>query len=185
MIGILAYGSLIDNPGSEIESLIINRIGCITPFKVEYARSSKSRSGAPTLIPYESGRKVNAQILVLDTNDIDYVKTILWRRETHRTDNKVYVERKIESPNIVRIVMLQDFEGIDNVLYTSIGNNIDVNIDLLSDLAIKSIDGIKYLLDAKLNNIKTNLSDGYERAILEKTNTKTLLDAIRKLENNI
>lgn len=185
MIGILAYGSLINNSGPEIEPLIIKRIKCITPFKVEYARSSKSRSGAPTLIPYENGKEVKAEVLVLNTTDINYVKTILWRRETHRKDNKIYKESVSKSPNIVRIIMLHDFKGIENVLYTSIGNNIDVNIDLLSDLAIESIEGIKYLLDAKLNNIETILSKDYEELILEKTNTNSLLEAINKLKNNI
>jgi hypothetical protein len=39
-IAILAYGSLIDEPGEELENCIVNRLGPIlTPFKVEYARS--------------------------------------------------------------------------------------------------------------------------------------------------
>ena len=52
-IGILAYGSLIDEPGLEIEQLIIHRINCLTPFKVEYARKSGTRGDGPTLIPTE------------------------------------------------------------------------------------------------------------------------------------
>ena len=52
MIGILAYGSLIDDPGREIEPLIIRRLkGVETPFQIEFARSSSTRDGAPTLIP--------------------------------------------------------------------------------------------------------------------------------------
>lgn len=47
-VGILAYGSLIEEPGKEIEPRIIRRINDIeTPFPIEFARSSKSRGGAP------------------------------------------------------------------------------------------------------------------------------------------
>jgi hypothetical protein len=52
-IGTLAYGSLIANPGPEIESAIIHRIKCKTPFKVEFAcinrkllRSSGNSAGS-------------------------------------------------------------------------------------------------------------------------------------------
>jgi hypothetical protein len=50
-IGILAYGSLIDNAGEEIAPLIVERIECFTPFKIEFARLSSTRSNAPTLVP--------------------------------------------------------------------------------------------------------------------------------------
>ena len=66
-IGILAYGSLIDDPGIEIKPLIIDRIKCITPFKVEYARKCIKRGFGPTLVPYtKAGCKVNASILILN-----------------------------------------------------------------------------------------------------------------------
>src|SRR3954447_17111626 len=51
-VGILAYGSLIDNPGAEIEAALISReADILTPFGVEFARSSSKGSGAPTLVP--------------------------------------------------------------------------------------------------------------------------------------
>ena len=55
-IGILAFGSLIDEPGKVIGPLIRERIsGIPTPFSIEFARSSSTRSGAPTLIPVDIG----------------------------------------------------------------------------------------------------------------------------------
>lgn len=57
-IGILAYGSLIKEPGVEIEPLIVERIPTQTPFMVEYARLSQSRGGGPTVIPHTSGNPV-------------------------------------------------------------------------------------------------------------------------------
>ena len=60
MIGILAYGSLIDDPGDEIKPLVKQKIeGVETPFAIEFARSSKSRNGAPTLIPVSQAVCVN------------------------------------------------------------------------------------------------------------------------------
>jgi len=55
-IGILAFGSLLDDPGAEISRLIERRIEPVTtPFKVEFARASISRDGAPTLVPVDQG----------------------------------------------------------------------------------------------------------------------------------
>ena len=67
LIGILAYGSLGDDPGAEIGSLVAERIGGVrTPFRVEFARQSRTRGGAPTLVPVsEGGASVEAKVLVL------------------------------------------------------------------------------------------------------------------------
>ncbi|MBC8487128.1 MAG: hypothetical protein H8D45_13955 [Bacteroidetes bacterium] len=195
-IGILAYGSLINNPGKEIEPLIIDRISCRTPFKVEYARTSKSRNGAPTLILTESfGNEVSAIILVLkNTTDLNYAKSILWRRERHKIgDKKEYVEPKNPTINQVVVKTINNFKNVETVIYTSIGKNIDgtINPEILAELAIDSIlkdagkkgeDGIRYLLSAKNNGIITEFSKKYEQLILEKTETKTLEDAIKKLD---
>ena len=44
-VGILAYGSLIGDPGPEIEPHMIRRIPCNTPFKVElHARVGHGRA---------------------------------------------------------------------------------------------------------------------------------------------
>jgi len=43
-IGILAYGSLIEDPGSEINPLISEHQTVETPFCIEFARSSSSRN---------------------------------------------------------------------------------------------------------------------------------------------
>lgn len=83
MIGILAYGSLIDDPGGEIEPYIIKRIEIETPFPVEFARSSRTRDGAPTLVPVsQGGSTVHAVILVLDREVSEsQARDVLWRRE--------------------------------------------------------------------------------------------------------
>jgi hypothetical protein len=58
-LGILAFGSLIDNPGAEIEAALVGRkLNIRTPFGVEFARSSIKRGGAPTLVPSLSKARV-------------------------------------------------------------------------------------------------------------------------------
>ena len=64
MVGILAYGSLINDPGEELKKVIVGRIPCQTPFNVEYARLSVTRDNAPTLIPTSEGGLVSAVTLV-------------------------------------------------------------------------------------------------------------------------
>jgi hypothetical protein len=45
-VGILAFGSLIDDPGPEIEAALIDRkLNVRTPFNIEFARASIKRGG--------------------------------------------------------------------------------------------------------------------------------------------
>ena len=55
-VGILAYGSPIEDPGIEIEPFVSKRICNVeTPFNIEFARTSSSRNGAPALVPVTEG----------------------------------------------------------------------------------------------------------------------------------
>lgn len=195
-LGILAYGSLIDKPGDEILEIEIDRIECETPFHVEFARTSSTRSNAPTLIPVEQGgQKVKAVIIVLcNDTDIEAAKSILWRRELHKKNRtETYRHSENPNPNTVVVEIFENFMNVQTVLYTSIGSNITQSLtsELLADFAISSIlseagqrekDGIRYLLSAKRNGIVTALSDDYEKQVLVKTHTATLEEAIEKLD---
>lgn len=195
-IGILAYGSLINNPGQEISECEIDRIQCETPFKVELARISSTRGNAPTLIPVENGgKKVRAVIIALrDSTDIEFAKTILWRRELHKPNSsEIYTLPTNPTLNQVVIKTCDNFMNVRTVLYTSIGSNIEQPLtgELLAEYAISSIlssagqeerDGIRYLLAAKRNSIVTELSADYEIQILKKTKTETLEQAIEMLD---
>jgi len=83
-VGILAFGSLVHNPGPEIQAKIATRIKTNTPFPVEYGRySAKTRCGAPTLVPHPQGSPVAAEILVLDDDvTVEEATNMLWQRET-------------------------------------------------------------------------------------------------------
>jgi hypothetical protein len=175
--------------------LIVDRIPCETPFKVEFARVSASRNNAPTLIPVqEGGKMIKAQILVLnEAVTLESAKSIVWRRERHIADaSQNYSRPQNPGVNTVLVEEIHDFYGIQCVLYTSIGKNIDQPItpELLAEYAIASIrgdvgakglDGIRYLLAAKKNGIITGMSEEYENEILRRTEVKSLKEAIQHL----
>ena len=194
-LGILAYGSLKDDPGEEIKTATVNQIeGIVTPFKVEFARSSRTRSGAPTLVPVESGgANVKAVIFILkesvsEKEAID----MLWRRETNKVGSSdVYSPPAQPDENAVLVERLEKFHNIDVVLYTKIGANIDpLTPQKLARLAIDSArseagvqgrDGISYLIAAKRNGIQTPLMPEYEEEILREVRATNLEDALRIL----
>jgi hypothetical protein len=198
-IGILAFGSLIDNPGEEIKELETERINCTTPFKIEFARISSSRDKAPTLVPVKEnskGKKTNATIIIIDENiKLDNAKSILWRRECHKNNrNEKFVERKNPTSKNVLVLELENFCNVEKVIYTSfLPQNEYQNLtpEKLADFAIESIlsksgvekkDGIRYLQSTKRYGIITENSQEYEKQILLKTNTESLEEAIEKLD---
>ncbi len=196
-IGILAYGSLIDDSGKELEPLIRERIpGVETPFSVEFARSSSSRSGAPTLVPVkDGGAQVQGVILVLDpTVEVRRAEDLLWRRETrNECSDKPYRPRDNPSPNTVVVEHLQNLANVETVLFTKIGANVKNRTpEYLADLAIcsarsevgeKRMDGISYLISVKIQKIQTPLMPEYEAAILQKTKAQTLQEAYDKIRS--
>lgn len=193
-IGVLAYGSLIEDPGSELSPLIVERkTGVETPFRIEFARSSSSRCHAPTVIPVENGgSRVKATILVLKAGvTLQQAEDLLWRRETRsERSEKHYVRPSEPSPNQVIVESLESFNGIDVVLYTSIGSNIDnLTPTRLAELAIASArdkagedgkDGISYLISLKRHGISTPLMPAYESEVLRLTNAFSLEVALGK-----
>ena len=196
-IGILAYGSLIEDPGYEIKPLIKEKIQDVkTPFKIEFSRTSSSRDGAPTLVLVENdGLAVNGQILILKEGiSLEEAENLLWRRETRNERSKKRY-KKVDNPskNKVVVEILEDFNGIDYVLYTKIGANIEnPTPEKLADLAIESTkkkagkeskDGISYLISIKRQGIETPLMKEYEQSILRKLNAETLEDALTTLKS--
>jgi hypothetical protein len=190
-IGILAFGSLIHDPGPELEPKIVMRIKTQTPFPVEYARySGKTRGGAPTLIPHESGSPVSAEILVLDDETpIDEARDMLWRRERRKTGTG---ERYAEgtSANSVLVREIGDSPCVSTVLYTDfctdgkIGNP---TAEELAKCAIQSVakadegkDGISYLMNTIACGIDTPLTSAYRDEILKQTEAASLGEALRK-----
>jgi hypothetical protein len=190
-LGILAFGSLIDNPGAEIEAALVGRkLNIRTPFGVEFARSSTRREGAPTLVPLEQGgTPVLAQILLMNVSEQE-AKDRLWRREINRVGQGGHYTRHANpGPNTLTIDRYENFEGVDIVLAARFAATIaPLTAGRLAELAIESVrlertgrDGITYLINAKRNGITTPLSEAYEQEILRRVQALDLNDALRKI----
>src|SRR5690606_16917166 len=124
--------------GNELNQQIVKRIPCKTPFNVEFARISRSRDNAPTLIPVDrGGRRVAAQILMLsDEVNVDQARSILWRREIHTNDSsRNYIRPQTPNENSVLVEELINFRGVGIVLYTKISSNLfqPITPELLAD----------------------------------------------------
>jgi len=188
-IGILAFGSLINDPGPELEPKIKMRITTTTPFPVEYARiSGETRGGAPTLVPHENCSPVSAQILVLDEAiPVDEATNMLWRRET----GKIGTGEKYSGgrfPNSVLVQPITESPYVETLLYTDFhdeGKIANPNPQELAKRAIDSVkkakdgmDGITYLINVIASGVKTQLTENYKAEILKQTNTQSLEDAL-------
>jgi hypothetical protein len=183
-IGILAYGSLIDDPGEEIAQATARTLTerIITPFRIEFARKSEKREGAPTLVPVGTGgARVPARIFVLNIRE-DEAASRLYRREINAPGSgRAYKPKANPGKNEVVVERIEGFAGVPVVLYTRIGANIDhPTAEKLAALAIQSAeklkdgrDGINYLINAKKNGIATPLSAPYEQEILRATGAST------------
>ncbi len=189
-IGILAFGSLITDPGIELLPKIGMRIKTKTPFSVEYGRISLTRGGAPTLVPHESGIPVLAEILVLDDDvSIDEAKNMLWRRETrHEGTGRAYA--RCASENSVLVEEFHSDPCVETVLYTDFNPSGKIPNPDANGLAKKAIasaklapagkDGITYLMEAKRSGIDTPLTAAYQTEILNQTVTITLDEALKE-----
>ena len=188
MIGVLAYGSLMSDPGDELSAVIVGvKPDVLTPFHVEFARSSVKRGGAPTLVPVTvGGRPVRANILEVNATEREALD-IVYRREINEIySGKTYVEPGPSRLNAVRFDLFEKFSGFDVVISTRMLSNIEhLSAERLADLAIASAkkqrdgrDGISYLLRAKACGIVTELSAAYERTVLERTGATDLAGAL-------
>lgn len=188
MIGVLAYGSLITDPGAELEAVTLSRRGGVsTPFTVEYARASGGRKGAPTLVPVEQGGASVVATIFEVAVSANEAADIIYRREIGQIGTaRKYKKPADPTPNTVIIDRILDFEGFDVVLSTRIGANIEpLTGDTLAKLAIKSAreaapgkDGISYLMNAMRSGIVTPLTSAYEAAVLAETGASDLAAAL-------
>ena len=188
MIGVLAYGSLITDPGPELAAITLGVTkDVLTPFSVEFARKSRSRGGAPTLVPLDAGGCPVRAVIFRVEGTASKVADIVYRREIHAIGSgKTYVEPAPDRPDAVRIARFKGLAGFDLVLSTQLAANIDpLSAETLADLAIASAealsdgrDGISYLIAARASGIETLLSPHYAACILEKTGTADLAAAL-------
>jgi hypothetical protein len=188
-VGILAFGSLVENPGSELAPNIVRRIvGAETPFAVEFARSSRTRDGAPTLVPVSvGGAPLSATVLVLDDGIDEHAAAgLLYRRETWQ----IGAASRALDAGADWIRALPGFAGLEVCLYTALEANIQpLTASRLAELALQSAsatagearrDGISYLAEQKSRGIETPLMPAYEAEVLARTTSDDLADAWRR-----
>jgi len=189
-IGILAFGSLIGDPGPEIAQATVRKIpDVVTPFGVEFARRSDvTRAGAPTVVPVlTGGSPVKAQLIVLNITEQE-AKDRLWRRETRRTEGK-YTHRPKPGPNTLIIDAYPRVGGVSVALAARLPANIEpLTPEELARLAIESahkltngLDGISYLINVKREGIVTPLMPMYEAEILRRSGARNLEEALAKI----
>ena len=179
-IGILAFGSIAEEPGAELAAAVTRRIEVETPFAVEFARSSRTRDGAPTLVPVgEGGAHVPATVLLLDESvTLADARAMLYRRETGRLYDISSGSR------VAWIADLPGFAGTRTCLYTALQPNIrPLTADKLARLAVCSAaapagaehrDGISYLQQQKRRGVVTPLTPAYEEAVLARAGARDL-----------
>jgi hypothetical protein len=194
--GILAFGSLLSQAGNELRE-ITDRIesNIQTPFQVEYARRSKSRADAPTLVivPAGLGSQVNGAIFVLKEDaDTKTAKDILFRRELHmKADkNEPYDDAAQRAKKDALVIeTLVHFHEFGEIHYTGFKPNFTEILDaslgqeekaeLLALAAIdsltketfyKGLDGIRYLHDNIQAGVITPLTEPYNQALLQWAN---------------
>ncbi|RYZ91415.1 MAG: hypothetical protein EOP04_00570 [Proteobacteria bacterium] len=195
-LGILSFESLIAGLWDELGPYIVDEIPCETPFNVEYKRLSEFRSNAPILVPSgEYGRPVKAVLFVLsDHIDQQQAESILYRRALHTSDSStVYKKADETDKKSILIEKLVGFHDVSVVLYTSMPANMGAldGPNYLSYFAINSIidvageskmDGLRYLENNINSGVITVNTPQYVDAVLKETDTKTLSEAITKLD---
>jgi hypothetical protein len=182
-VAILAFGSLADEPGDDLRSVIVRRVAVQTPFPVEFARSSRTRHGAPTLVPVtEGGARVPASLLMLDEFvSVREARLLLFRRETRQA------AASIAQP-ADWIAELPDFAGASVSLHAAFPANIPPPLtgERLAGLALASAaapsgasrqDGISYLNQQRRRGVETPLTRPYEEALLARTGQRRLAEA--------
>ena len=140
----------------------------------------------------EGGATVDASILVLQTAVSEAeAANMLWRREIRREGSgEGYDPPSDPGINDVLVRRLENFAGLEVVLYAEIGANIpEPGPSKLARLAIRSArsdagkngkDGISYLIEARKNGMETPLTLDYEREILRCAGARTLEEAHEK-----
>jgi hypothetical protein len=195
---ILAFGSLIDDPGEDLAPIIVERRpGAITPFNVEFAHASVLRDGGPTLVPVtQGGARVEAVLLILkDGISLETASDFLYARETGRPGSGAQYHPDPAKPNQVYIEELPFFLDFTTVIYARASPDIEpLTADDLARRAIASawgpagaanLDGIRYLMDAKRHGVQTPLMAAYERRILEMTGEANLAGARERVRQAV
>ena len=175
LCGVLAFGSLIWDRRELTKLEMVGEVACMTPWPVEFARSSRRRNWAPTLVRVraEVGDRVKARVLVY-RNEPGVVRDAL--AESEDIDLRKF-PKNVEACEVPGL-------AVQPIWYTALCLNIDdLRPECLARLAIASVkpcpqlNGIVYLRRCLELGVRTRLSDDYLAEILRISGKATLLEA--------
>jgi hypothetical protein len=172
-VAIIAYGSVIDDPGPALGPLVVERRRCRTPFPVEFARASVRWGGGPVLVPCARGGPVDGVLLVLSPGlGIGEAVELLREREG-LPGGRGIVEAAVPGDLLV--------------IAASLPLNLkqeDMTPGALARRAIASVasgprNGVAYLRQVVRAGVRTPLTAAYLRALLERTGAPSLEEVER------
>jgi hypothetical protein len=175
-LAVLAYGSLIHEPGDELDGLTRARRPARTPFRVEYGRASERWGGGPVLVPHPAGANVDGVLLLLkDEVTLGEAVSALARREG--ADPKHIVEAML-GPGVTALV-------------ANLPHNLaeyEMTPPALARRAIQSAgagerNGVSYLRAALRSGIRTPRTVAYAREVCAAVGTSTLEEAEQRLSS--
>jgi hypothetical protein len=171
--GILAFGSLIWEPGELVSLEKVGEVICTTPWPVEFGRSSRRRGWAPTLVKVRRGLKVRARVL-LYRDDPDHVEATLAKREGINLAKR---------PKDIKACLVPGV-SVKPIWYSGLAPNITrPSPHCLARLAIASVkpcpegNGIRYLRECLKLSIRTSMTQAYRDEILRITGQTNLEEA--------
>ena len=172
-LAILAYGSLLYEPGAALALRIVGAEPCLTPFPVEYGRVSPRWGGGPVLVPHERGGAVKGALLLL-ADDVDLGDAV----------EMLALREGLED---ARGVVQVEMPGGRLVLTASLPRNLPAP-DMTADaLAVRALDsarhgprnGVAYLAGAVRAGVSTPLTAAYAARVLERLGAASLDEAER------
>jgi cation transport regulator ChaC len=174
-VAIMAYGSLIAEPGPELRPLIVERVPRRTPFPVEFGRASRRWGGGPVLVPHPAGGPVDGVLLVLSP-----AVTLGQATEALREREGL--------PTADGVVQVEADDGL-LVLAASLPRNLprpDLRPEALARRAAVSVsagprNGVAYLRAVMACGVRTPRTDAYARAVLSLADAGSLEDAEGRL----
>ena len=172
-LAILAYGSLLYRLSPGLESLVVGREPCRTPFPVEYGRAARSWGGGPVLVPHPRGGAVDGALLLL-AEGVELGAAVQLLAEREGLDG-------------ARGVVQVEVPGDRLVLSASLPRNLpepDMAPRALARRAVQSArtgprNGVAYLRGAVEAGVVTPLTEGYAAEVLELVGAASLADAER------
>jgi hypothetical protein len=167
-VAVLAYGSLIGEPGPRLAAMIADRETVTTPFPVEFGRASRRWGDGPVLTVDPRGAPVAGRLLVLHASVGlgDAVMTLAER------------EGCPPGPAIVQVDLGRPLTVLACALPRNLSRRM-IEPDALADRALASLvhgprNGVAYLAAALEAGIATPRIGPYAEAVLERAGAADL-----------